>query len=54
MAQNADFEAALARIEAALQRIIANQGGLNAQQEDGALARLNSIADTLDSVVPVQ
>lgn len=54
MANNQDFEAALARIEAALGRISSNQGGLNVQQEDNALSRLTNIADTLDTISPPQ
>lgn len=52
MADNNQFEAQLARIEAAVSKILANQGGLNASQEDSALSRITSIADQLETVAP--
>lgn len=54
MADNQSFEAQLARIEAAVTKILTNQGGLNASQEDSALARITTIADQLETVAPPQ
>lgn len=50
MATQEQFQAQLDRIQASIDKLTANAGGLNASQEDTALANLTSKADALEQL----